>query len=80
MEKGGGPIEAGRFGGLIMRLLVTVVCPAIRQSADVVLEADAATPMAAVAAELERFAAGGRGRAGAGGGEAGRRRRFGARV
>ena len=39
-----------------MRVLVTVVCPATRQSTDVVLEADAATPMAAVAAELERFA------------------------
>ena len=39
-----------------MRVLVTVVCPATRQSTDVVLEAEAATPMAAVAAELERFA------------------------
>jgi DNA segregation ATPase FtsK/SpoIIIE, S-DNA-T family len=55
-----------------MRLLVTVVCPATRQSTDVVLDADAATPMAAVAAELERFArggdAGGGGDAGADGG------------
>jgi len=39
-----------------MRLLVTVVCPASRQSTDVVLEADPATPMTVVAGELERFA------------------------
>jgi DNA segregation ATPase FtsK/SpoIIIE, S-DNA-T family len=39
-----------------MRVLVTVVCPATRQSTDVVLEADGATPMTAVAGELERFA------------------------
>ena len=42
-----------------MRLLVTVVSPATRQSTDIVLDADAATPMAAVAAELDRFARGG---------------------
>ncbi len=50
-----------------MRLLVTVVCPATRQSTDIVLDADAATPVAAVAAELDRFARGGVG----GGGTAG---------
>jgi DNA segregation ATPase FtsK/SpoIIIE, S-DNA-T family len=51
-----------------MRLLVTVVSPATRRSTDIVLDADVATPMAAVAAGLDRFARGG----GAGaGGEAG---------
>jgi DNA segregation ATPase FtsK/SpoIIIE, S-DNA-T family len=58
-----------------MRLLVTMVSPATRQSTDIVLDADAATPMAAVAAELDRFArgggTGGGGHAGAGGGGAG---------
>ena len=53
-----------------MRLLVTVVSPATRQSTDIVLDADAATPMAAVAAELDRFARGGGG-AGDGGGAGG---------
>jgi DNA segregation ATPase FtsK/SpoIIIE, S-DNA-T family len=42
-----------------MRLLVTVVSPATRRSKDIVLDADAATPMAAVAAGLDRFAHGG---------------------
>jgi DNA segregation ATPase FtsK/SpoIIIE, S-DNA-T family len=41
-----------------MRLLVTVVSPATRRSTDVVLDADPATPMTAVAAALERFARG----------------------
>jgi S-DNA-T family DNA segregation ATPase FtsK/SpoIIIE len=41
-----------------MRLALTVVSPATRQSADIVLEADPATPMLTVAAELERFARG----------------------
>ena len=41
-----------------MRLAVTVVSPAARQSADVVIDADPATPMTAVAAELDRFARG----------------------
>jgi S-DNA-T family DNA segregation ATPase FtsK/SpoIIIE len=49
-----------------MRLLVTVVCPATRRSTDVVLDADAATPVAAVAAELDRFARGGVGGGGLG--------------
>jgi S-DNA-T family DNA segregation ATPase FtsK/SpoIIIE len=39
-----------------MRLLVTVVSPATRRSADIVLDADPGTPMTAVAGELERFA------------------------
>jgi S-DNA-T family DNA segregation ATPase FtsK/SpoIIIE len=43
----------------IMRLALTVVSAATRQSADIVLDADPATPMRAVAAELERFARGG---------------------
>src|ERR1700691_51810 len=51
-----------------MRLLVTVVSPATRRSADIVLDAEAATPMAAVAAGLDRVARGG---AGGGGGAAG---------
>src|ERR1017187_6145529 len=42
-----------------MRLALTVVSPATRQSADIVLDADPATPMRAVAAELDRFARGG---------------------
>jgi len=45
-----------------MRLLVTVVSPATRQSTDIVPDAEAATPVAAVAAvaaELDRFARGG---------------------
>jgi S-DNA-T family DNA segregation ATPase FtsK/SpoIIIE len=41
-----------------MRLLVTVVSPETRQSTDIVLDADPATPMAAVAVELDRFARG----------------------
>jgi DNA segregation ATPase FtsK/SpoIIIE, S-DNA-T family len=47
-----------RASGVIMRLAVTVVSPAARQSADVVIDADPATPMTAVAAELDRFARG----------------------
>jgi S-DNA-T family DNA segregation ATPase FtsK/SpoIIIE len=47
-----------------MRLAVTVVSPATRQSTDIVLDADPATPMAAVAAELDRFARGDSGRSG----------------
>ena len=39
-----------------MRLLVTVVSPAIRRSTDVVLDADPGTPMTAVSGALERFA------------------------
>ena len=39
-----------------MRLAVTVVCPAARRAADVMLDADPGTPMAAIAAELGRFA------------------------
>lgn len=42
-----------------MRLALTVVSPAERQWADVVLDADPATPVGEVAAELERFARGG---------------------
>jgi S-DNA-T family DNA segregation ATPase FtsK/SpoIIIE len=42
-----------------MRVAVTVVSPAARQSADVVLDADPVTPVAEVAAELERFSYGG---------------------
>ena len=41
-----------------MRLAVTVVSPATRQSTDIVLDADPATSMAAVTAELGRFARG----------------------
>ncbi len=41
-----------------MRLLVTLVSPATRQSTDIVLDADPATPISAVAAELDRFARG----------------------
>ena len=39
-----------------MRLLVTVVSPAMRRSTDVVLDADPGTPMTAVAGALDRFA------------------------
>src|SRR5437868_2359555 len=39
-----------------MRLALTVVSPAARQSADVILDAAAQTPVAEVAAALERFA------------------------
>ena len=42
-----------------MRLLVTVVSPAMRRSTDIVLDADPGTPMTAVAGALERFARGG---------------------
>src|SRR5579859_4963110 len=57
-----------------MRLLVTVVSPAMRRSTDVVLDADPGTPMTAVAGELERFARGEEvaGRAASGGDVAGR--------
>jgi S-DNA-T family DNA segregation ATPase FtsK/SpoIIIE len=41
-----------------MRLLVTVVSPVTRQSSDILLDADPATPIAAVAAALDRFARG----------------------
>jgi S-DNA-T family DNA segregation ATPase FtsK/SpoIIIE len=44
---------------MIMRLALTVVSPAVRRAADVLLEADPATSMADVAAELERFISGG---------------------
>ncbi|HEX7163630.1 MAG TPA: FtsK/SpoIIIE domain-containing protein [Trebonia sp.] len=42
-----------------MRLALTVVSPARRQWADVVLDADPATPVGEIAAELDRFAAAG---------------------
>jgi S-DNA-T family DNA segregation ATPase FtsK/SpoIIIE len=42
-----------------MRLAVTVVSPSTRQSADVVLDADPATPVAEIAAEFGRVAYGG---------------------
>jgi S-DNA-T family DNA segregation ATPase FtsK/SpoIIIE len=42
-----------------MRLALTVVAPAARRSADVVLDADPATSIAQVAAEMERFVFGG---------------------
>jgi S-DNA-T family DNA segregation ATPase FtsK/SpoIIIE len=61
-----------------MRLALTVVSPAARQLADVLLDADPATPVGEIAAELDRFAAGAApvadyaaGRHGAGTGEAG---------
>src|SRR5215469_12152151 len=38
-----------------MRLAITVVSPAARQTADVLLDADPATPVAGIAAQLERF-------------------------
>jgi DNA segregation ATPase FtsK/SpoIIIE, S-DNA-T family len=38
-----------------MRLALTVVSPVARQTADILLEADPATPVAEVAAQLERF-------------------------
>src|SRR5579863_8130406 len=41
-----------------MRLALTVVAPATRQSADVLLDADPATPVGEIAAELDRFTAG----------------------
>jgi DNA segregation ATPase FtsK/SpoIIIE, S-DNA-T family len=43
-----------------MRLALTVVSPTARQTADVVLDADPATPMTEIAAELERFIRGSR--------------------
>src|ERR1700689_5674973 len=66
-----------------MRLALTVVSPATRFWADVVIDADPATPVAEVAADLERLAYGahspggadGRGR-GAGDGPGGRLLRF----
>jgi S-DNA-T family DNA segregation ATPase FtsK/SpoIIIE len=42
-----------------MRLALTVVSPATRQFADVLLDADPATPVGEIAAELERFASAG---------------------
>ncbi|HEY7262383.1 MAG TPA: FtsK/SpoIIIE domain-containing protein [Trebonia sp.] len=42
-----------------MRLALTVVSPAARQMADVVLDADPATPVEEIAGELERFAGAG---------------------
>jgi DNA segregation ATPase FtsK/SpoIIIE, S-DNA-T family len=42
-----------------MRLALTVVSPAARQSADMVLDADSATPVGQIAAELEHVAYGG---------------------
>src|ERR1700691_3587040 len=44
-----------RIEGTIMRLALTVVSPDVQQTADVVLEADPATPVVQVAAELGRF-------------------------
>ena len=41
-----------------MRLVLTVAAPAVRRTADVVLEADPATPVADIAAELGRFISG----------------------
>jgi DNA segregation ATPase FtsK/SpoIIIE, S-DNA-T family len=41
-----------------MRVAVTVVSPATRRSTDIVLDADPATPMTAVATALDRFARG----------------------
>jgi S-DNA-T family DNA segregation ATPase FtsK/SpoIIIE len=38
-----------------MRLALTVVSPTARQMADVVLDADPATPVAGIAVEFERF-------------------------
>ena len=38
-----------------MRLALTVVSPAARRQADVLLEADPATPVATVAQQLDRF-------------------------
>ena len=38
-----------------MRLALTVVSPVARQTADILLDADPATPVADVAAQLERF-------------------------
>ena len=49
-----------------MRLALTVVSPATRFWADVVIDADPATPVADVAAELERLAYGARSPGGAG--------------
>ena len=46
-----------------MRLALTVVSPATRQIADVILDADPATPVGQIAAELDRFASGGIARA-----------------
>jgi S-DNA-T family DNA segregation ATPase FtsK/SpoIIIE len=42
-----------------VRLALTVAWPGVRRGADVVLEADPATPVARIAAELERFLGGG---------------------
>jgi S-DNA-T family DNA segregation ATPase FtsK/SpoIIIE len=44
---------------MIMRLALTVASPGAQRTADVVLEADPATPVARVAAELGRFMGGG---------------------
>jgi len=41
-----------------MRVALTVVAPAMRRTADVLLEADSATPMADIAAELSSFIGG----------------------
>ena len=43
-----------------MRLALTVASPGAQRTADIVLEADPATPVAHVAAELERFMSGDR--------------------
>ena len=48
-------IAGYRTEGTIMRLALTVASPATRRTADVVLEADPATPVADIAAELQRF-------------------------
>src|ERR1700752_847186 len=50
------PERTSRREGTIMRLALTVVSPATRQVADVLLDADPATPVGEIAAELGRFA------------------------
>jgi hypothetical protein len=44
-----------------MRLALTIVCPQFQRSANIVLEADPATPAEEIAAALSRFAYGGTG-------------------
>src|ERR1700752_5252299 len=53
------PERTSRREGTIMRLALTVVSPATRQVADVLLDADPATPVGEIAAELGRFASAG---------------------
>jgi S-DNA-T family DNA segregation ATPase FtsK/SpoIIIE len=45
-----------------MRLALTIVCPQLHRSANIVLDADPATPAAEIAAALSRFACAGAGR------------------